>query len=78
MQLYRGRVQHFNNSNSLQNYKKMKVIILIISYSLLSMAIITEYEREITTKTAVVSAVPTAVATAVATAVNESKTQQFS
>ena len=71
-------MQHFNNSNSLQNYKKMKVIILIISYSLLPMAIITEYERETTAKTAVVSAVPTAVATAIAAAVNESKTKQCS
>ena len=56
----------------------MKVIILIISYSLLPMAIITEYERETTAKTAVVSAVPTAVATAIAAAVNESKTKQCS
>ena len=71
-------MQHFNNSNSLQNYKKMKVIILIISDSLLPMAIITEYERETTAKTTVVSAVPTAVATAIAAAVNESKTKQCS
>ena len=55
----------------------MKVIILIISDSLLPMAIITEYERETTAKTTVVSAVPTAVATAIA-AVNESKTKQCS
>ena len=78
MRLYRGRVQHFNNSNSLQNYKKMKVIILIISYSLLPMVIRTEYERETTAKTAVVSAVQTAVVTAIAAAVNESKTIQCS